>query len=266
MKKDKNADKYTIKVVEKTLKILELFKEKGKELTATEINDLLNYNKVTTFRIIKNLEKAEYLEKDPKTLKYQLGLKIFYLGSMAEPHAKIRKIARPFLEKLNQKSEETVHLAALHLGEVLYLDKFEGKKTIRVSSRVGIKLPAHCTGVGKVLLADLSEEALTNLLEEKGLKPFTDNTIVDRKILKAELAKIRKKGYAIDNEEIEEGLNCIAAPLIDSQGKFIASMSISVPKVRFDRNFSTFVSLIIKSAEEISKALIKQGVNNTLHL
>lgn len=253
------SNKYTIKVLEKSLKILELFDEKGKELGATEISGLLGFNKASTFRILRNLEDAGYLEKDPDTLKYKLGLRIYCLGSLAEPHTTIRRITRPFLEKLNEQCDETVHLAVLHHGQALYLDKIEGKKTIRVITRIGTELPAHCSGVGKVLLSALSEETLERIVRERGLPKFTDNTITDLNALKTELAQIRKKGCAIDNEEIEEGLKCAAAPLRDSEGKVVASISISVPRERFNKEIATFVSMVKKTAQEVSELIGRRG-------
>ena len=266
VKSTKNTEKYRIKVLEKAFKILELFDEKDKELSATEIHNYLSYNKTSTFRLIKNLEDAGYIEKDYRTLKYKLGLKIYYLGSLAEPHTIIRKITRPFLEKLNEECHETVHLAVLHKGEALYLDKIEGKKTIRVITRVGMKLPAHCSGVGKTLLAALSEETLEKIIREKGLPRFTDNTITDLNDLKEELAQIRKQGYAIDNEEIEEGLKCSAAPILNSEGKVLAAISISAPSECFNREFSTFISMIKKTAKEISKLIRQKGDNDGYYL
>jgi DNA-binding IclR family transcriptional regulator len=266
MKSTKNTEKYRIKVLEKAFKILELFSERDKELSATEIHNCLSYNKTSTFRIIKNLEDAGYIEKDSRTLKYKLGLRIFYLASLAEPHTAIRKITRPFLEKLNEECHETVHLAVLHQGEALYLDKIEGKKTIRVISRIGMKLPAHCSGVGKTLLASLSEEALEEIIREKGLPRFTDNTITDLNDLKEELAQIRKQGYAIDNEEIEEGLKCSAAPLINSEEKVLAAISISAPTESFNKECSTYISRVKKTAKEVSQAISQNGVNDGYYL
>jgi DNA-binding IclR family transcriptional regulator len=261
-----SANKYRIKVLNKTLRILELFNERGKELTVTEINDLLSFNKASTFRIIKNLEDAGYLEKDPDTLKYKLGLKIYYLGSLAEPNTTIRKIARPFLGNLNEQCGETVHLAVLHQGEALYLDKIEGKKTIRVITRKGTKLPAHCSGVGKTLLSALKEEALEEIIRERGLQRLTANTITDPKSLKAELEQIRKRGYAIDNEEIEEGLKCAAAPLHDSHGEVLAAISISAPSERFNKEMSTFISTVKRTAREISGHIRDHGMTKDYHL
>ncbi len=252
-------DKYKIKVLDKVFKILELFDKKGRELTVTQIHGLLGLNKASTFRILKNLEDAGYLEKDPDTLKYKLGLRIYYLGSLAEPHTTIKKIARPLLEKLNEKCNETIHLAVLHHGQALYLDKIEGNRTIRVITRVGTALPAHCSGVGKVLLAALSEKTLDEIIRERGLPRFTNNTITDLGALKTELAKIRKREYAIDDEEIEEGLKCAAAPLCDSGGRVVAAISMSVPRERFDKETSGFISMVKKTAQETSQTIRRRG-------
>jgi DNA-binding IclR family transcriptional regulator len=260
----RDAKRYEIKVLVKALRILDLFDEKGKELSGTEISEILGMNKASVFRILTNLENAEYLEKDGDTSKYTLGLKLYNLGKLAEPHAKLKKIARPYLEKMNHRCGETVHLAVLHQGEALYLDKIEGTKTIRVISRVGSRLPAHCSGVGKVLLAGLAEEKLDQIVKEKGLKRFTGNTITDLPRLKREIAKFQELGYAIDDEEIEEGLKCAAAPLRDSKGDVLAAISVSVPKERFDKEGPRFISEVIKTGKDISEAFRKARLNGDI--
>jgi len=253
---------YQIKVLEKVTRILDLFDEKGKELTATEIHELLELNKSTTFRILNMLEGAGYLERDPATLNYRLGFKLYYLGSLVEGRTEIRNLAHPFLEQLKEKCDETVHLVVLDHGEALYLDKLEGKKAIRVVSRVGWRLPSHCSGVGKVLLASLPEETLHKIIKEKGLKRFTKNTITDPETLKIELARIRKQVYAIDNEEIEVGLKCVAVPVKDGEGRVVAAISISGPKERFNGiEMKRFIPLVKSTSEQISSVLKKKHLN-----
>lgn len=250
---------YQIKVLEKVLRILDLFNEKGKELTITEIHKPLNLNKSTTFRILSILEEATYLERDPTTLKYRLGFKLYHLGFLVEGYAEVRKLTHPFLEELNKKCDETVQIVVLDHGEALYLDKLEGRKPIRVVSHIGQRLPAHCSGVGKVLLSSLTEEYVDRIIKEKGLKRFTNNTITDSAKLKLELAQIRKQGYAIDNEEIEVGLKCLAVPIKDSDSKVIAAISIAAPKERLGENeIKSFIPMIKNTSEGISKVLIKK--------
>ncbi|MBN1103116.1 MAG: IclR family transcriptional regulator [Deltaproteobacteria bacterium] len=253
--KKSNPDRYRIKVLEKALRILELFGGKDREFTATEISETLGLNKASTFRILSNLEEADFVEKDGETAKYSLGIKVYYLGRCAEPHTKLKKIARPFLVALNRKCGETVHLAVLHQGEALYLDKIEGNRTIRVISQVGAKLPAHCSGVGKALLAALPGEQLEEVIRGKGLRRFTEKTITDLEKLRRELAKFRERGYTIDNEEIEEGLKCVAAPILGSNGETLAAISISAPSERFNGASPLFVSEVKDTAAKISAAL-----------
>ena len=250
----KNKGKYRIKVLEKALNILELFDEGGKELTVTEISSGLDLNKPSTFRILSNLEDFGYLDKDPKTSRYFLGPKLYHLGMLAEPHVRIKKVARPFLKGMNEQCHETVHLAVLQQGDALYVDKIEGKRTIRVITRVGARLPAHCSGVGKMLLSSLPEEALVKTLLKKGLTRFTENTITDLDILKQELAKCAKRGYAIDNEEIEKGLRCVAAPVCEN-GEIVAAVSISAHGERFYLESSRYISIVMETARSISDAL-----------
>jgi len=255
----KNANPYQIKVLEKVIKILDLFDEKGKEITPTEIRESLNLNKSTVFRILNILEEANYLERDSVTSKYRLGFKLYYLGSLVQGRSEIKNLVHPFLEELKEKCDETVHLVVIDHGETFYLDKVEGEKTIRIVSKVGWRLPVNCTGVGKILLASLPEETLKDIIQEKGLKRFTSNTITDIETLKIELAQIRKQGYAIDNEEIEIGLKCIAAPLKYSAGETIASISISGPKERFNSTeMKRLIPLIKSTSERISDVLKKK--------
>ncbi|MDA3787044.1 MAG: IclR family transcriptional regulator [Desulfobacula sp.] len=255
---------YRIKVLEKTFKLLGLFSEERPALSIKEINDLLDFNKSSTFRIIKNLEEVAYLTKDPITLKYKLGYGIYYMGNFAESHTVVHKIAKPYLQKLNEECVETIHLAVMCRGQALYLEKIEGKRVLTVISKTGTKLPCHCSGVGKILLSDLPEAELAEIIREWGLPEYTCNTITDMASLKKELIQIRKQGYAIDNEEIENSLKCIAAPIRDSRQRVIAAISISAPKERFDHDEPNFRFIVKKTAQEISDRLTRHEEGNMI--
>jgi DNA-binding IclR family transcriptional regulator len=251
-------DIYKIKVLDKLFKILNLFCEEDVELTTGEISKKLSINRTSTFRIISNLEAEGYLERDPRTAKYRLGLKWFILANLSNPHLHLKRVARPLLEDLNQQSGETVHLAVLSGGKALYLDKIEGKKTIRVViSRVGQKLPAHCTGVGKVLLAFLPEIESRKIVTERGMAVFTDNTITSWNELRKELHNIRQNGFAFDREEIEYGLSCVAAPVFSCQmdQSAIAAISVSMPVNRMEQEMSAVKKMVQETAGSISKIL-----------
>jgi DNA-binding IclR family transcriptional regulator len=248
--------RYRIKVLEKALAVLELFDEQGKELTVTEIGERLGIHKTTAFRIATVLDEANFLEKSPGSMRYRLGYKVFHLGSLVESGNELKRRARPILEDLKQECDETVHLVVLSKGEALYLDKIEGRKTVRVVSRVGMTLPAHCSGVGKVLLAHLPDDEVEGIVRSKGLKRFTPNTITERQALHAELRKIRERGYALDDEEIEIGLKCVAAPIEDASGTVIGALSISGPAFRFDgKEAERLTAHALRAATRVSEAM-----------
>ena len=261
VKRMSERGRYQIKVLDKALAIVGLFDQPGLELTATEIATKLGMSKATAFRILSVLEDASYLERVRAGGGYRLGFMLHRLGSFVEGSAIIQRRARPFLEKLKQQCDETVHLVVLNKGEALYLDKIEGRKAIRVVSRVGMRLPAHCSGVGKVLLAHLPDEDVEEIIREKGLPRLTPHTITDREALAAELRLVRRNGYAVDDEEIELGLKCIAAPARDASGRVVAAVSISGPKFRFAGGATReLVRLLRRTAEEISAALGDESV------
>ncbi len=249
-------EKYRIKILDKFFAILSLFDEKGRSLSTQEISDSLGYNKSTIYRIVRNLEERAYLQRDPVTQKYSLGFAIYHLGSLAESYGRIRSLAHPLLVQLNEKCDETVHLAVLQNGQALYVDKIESRnRVLQIISKIGATLPSHCSAVGKVLLASLTASDLDKVIEEYGLEARTKNTIVDEGRLKKEIQEIRQSGFGIDNEEIECGLRCIAAPIRNGDGKVIAAVSISAPKERFDHEFDRFKILLNDTVGRISTVL-----------
>lgn len=260
-----DTEKYRIKVLRKAFRLLELFSENVEELSAAEITEKLHpYNKTTVFRLICNLEEEGYLDQNSDTGKYRLGMKFFFLGKLVRPYRYLRELARPLLEKLNRDSGEAVHLAVLHRGEALYVDKIESNRTVRVVlSEVGRKLPAHCSGVGKVLLAYLPAEQVKEIVAEKGLVSFTRNTITTYEKLKEDLHRVALQHLAYDNEELELGLKCVAAPVF-LDNRVMAAVSLSVPGERFDNNRENLVAMLTQTAEELTRVFNKNLVNGKL--
>ena len=166
------------------------------------------------------------------------------------------KEATPYLKELVKLCNETVHLGVREEGEVLYLAKEESSQTIRMISYVGKRAPLHCTALGKVLLAHLSTEERKKTLGEKVLRRLTENTITDEEELEKELGKVREQGFALDIEENEKDVRCIAAPIRNYQGKVIAAISISSPIFRIDKNAqNNLKGALIKISKKISKRL-----------
>ena len=243
----KKSPNYPIKVLDKSLSVLELLLQKDSAMNMTEISERLEIYPSTIHRILDTLKHWGYVEQDPHTQKYQLGLKALELGMAKLHQMDLVREATPYLKELVNQCNETVHLGVLEAGEVLYLAKEESSQTIRMISYVGKRAPLHCTSLGKVLLAYLSEKERKKILGEKVLPRLTENTITDKSKLKKELDKVRKQGFALDLEEHEKDVCCIAAPIRNYQGKIIAAISISSPIYRID----------IKKKNYLKKALIR---------
>jgi len=189
---------YPIKVLDKSLSVLELLLQKGSFMNMIELSEKLGFYPSTTHRILDTLKHWGYVEQDSHTQKYQLGLKALELGMAKLHQMDLVREATPYLKELVNQCNETVHLGVLEEGEVLYLAKKESSRTIRMCSYMGKRAPLYCTALGKVLLAYLPGEERKKILEQKELLRFTEKTITDRKELEKELNKIKKQGFALD--------------------------------------------------------------------
>jgi DNA-binding IclR family transcriptional regulator len=173
-----------------------------------------------------------YVVKDEETDKYKLGLQVLFLSRNLLNNSDIVTVSKPFLEKLSQEVNETVHLCIEDRGEVVYIDKIESTQTIRMYSRVGSRAPMYCTGVGKILLSDKNPDVFEEIVSKINFIPKTPSTITSKEQFIEEIEKVKSQGYALDNAENEIVLRCIAAPIFDHKGKIIASFSISGPSNR----------------------------------
>jgi DNA-binding IclR family transcriptional regulator len=253
---DKKSSQYRVQVLERSLGILELLSSNGPELSLIELSEQLRLHKSTTHRLLGVLEQHRFVEKSSSSGKYRLGLKLFELGSKAIADLNWRERARRHLQRLAFDTGETAHLCILDDGEVLYLEKVEAPRTVRVPSIVGRRYPAHCGGAGKALLAFQPEEEIDELIKRRGLKSYTRNTFTTPAQLKEGLRLVRERGYAVDNEEFEEGLECIGAPIKDYSGKVIAAISIAGPTFRMtEEKIAVLARSVIEAAQELSADL-----------
>ena len=256
----KKSPNYPIKVLDKSLSVLELLLQKGSPMNMTELSKKLGFYTSTIHRILDTLKHWGYVEQDPHTQKYQLGLKALELGMAKLYQMDLIREATPYLKKLVNQCNETVHLGVLEAGEVLYLAKEESSQTIRMCSYVGRRAPLHCTGLGKVLLAHLTEKERKKILGEKVIPRLTKNTLTDKKELEKELDKVREQGFALDREENEKDVRCVAAPIRNYQGEVIAALSISSPAFRIYKNIqNNLKNALIETSEKISKRLGYNG-------
>jgi IclR family KDG regulon transcriptional repressor len=252
------------KAVVKTMNILEcLSRERSLGVTGLA-NRIAGFSgnarmhKSTVYRFLNSLKELGYVTQDPETEQYSVTLKIFEIGMAVLDRLELWREAQPILKSLAETTGETIHLATLDDYRLVYLGKIESSKTLRVSmmSRIGHSAPTYCTGLGKALLSSLPAQRVTRILKKEKVFAFTKRTITDRADLDRELEAIRKKGYAIDDEEHEVGVRCVAAPVRDNAGNVIAALSVSAPSVRLaDRDVTRFGRMAIEAADEISSRL-----------
>jgi len=245
-----------VKSIEKALKILNCFSEAEFELDLSKIVQKIHLPKTTVYRILSTLEKEGIISQNQENKKYRLGLRLFELGSLVFRKLKLREVALPLMEKLSEESGETVHLGILDKYEVISVEKADSSFSLRSNVYIGKRAPAYCIGVGKALLAFQPLDKIHLFLEQNKLKRYTQNTITDKGKLEKELEMVRKKGFALDNMEHEEGVRCVAAPIRNYEGKVIASISISGPSIRItEEKIPQFVLMVKETAKTISKEL-----------
>lgn len=221
-----------------------------------DISIHLDLAKSTTHRILNTLESHHFVVKDEDSKKYSLGLGFVDLGLDVLENMDIREAARPILDDLNDKTEETIHLALFTDDQVVYMDKRESRHVIRMYSVIGKVAPIHCTGVGKAALAFQDSETIERVMKATELQKFTENTITDRNQFAQELEEIRRRGYAIDREEHENHILCIAAPIRNHYSKVIASLSITTFLHRMDIEYLLqYKDLLLEKCFEISQNL-----------
>jgi DNA-binding IclR family transcriptional regulator len=248
-------------VVDRVVDILEAFTRLGPELGVSDISRALGLKKATTHRLLASLRRRGIVAQDPVSRRYRLGLKLWELGQMATTQIDWIGRVRPLLQELTDRVGETTHLAVLNDGQVLYVEKVESTRSLRMPSQVGRRLPAHCTGVGKALIAFLPEEVTRAIVVRRGLTRFTRNTITDPALLEAELARVRERGYSVDNEEIEEGLVCIGAPIRDHSSHVVAAVSMAGPSSRVrPETIEVHARAVVEIAAEMSALLGSQAV------
>ena len=245
-----------LKSVGKALQILEAFNIDRSELSVAELENILSLPKVSIYRFLRILVKRGFIAQNPQTRKYRLGIKVFELGSLVLKDMELRKVAFPLIEGLSQNSGETVHLGVLDRHQVVSIEGTESGYSLRISLPLGKRVYLHSTGIGKAILAFLEDGEIDEIIEKQGLPSFMPNTITDLISLKKEIQIIRKRGYAVDNEENEPGVCCVAAPILDSSNHVIASISISGPTVRITgKNIPNLAKMVIETSRRISTAL-----------
>jgi len=247
---------YQVQVLDRALGILDLLAGESPELGPSEVSERTGLHKSTVHRLLQVLERHRLIEKIAQNGKYRLGLRLFELGSKAMTQFDLRERAQAYLKRLVLETGETAHICILDGDRMLSIANVESPRTLRTPSTVGHRTPLHCTSVGKALLAFLPESEQNDLINQCELTDYTRRTITKPARLKAELKLIRQRGYAMDDEEVEEGLRCVGAPVMDHSGRVVAAMSIAGPAFRLtDDRIPAVARSVIQAASELSVEL-----------
>ena len=241
----------------RTLDILELFLDRT-TLSAPEISERLALPRTTVHELVTTLVDRSYLVAVPdRPTRYRLGLRLFQLGGLFAESLDLTREARVVAEQVAAECDETVHVAVLDGTDVVYVAKADSTHPVRMVSAVGRRLPAHCTAVGKALLAALPPATVDDRYAGAGaLARLTPNSITSRARLRDHLADVRAGGLAYDDRESNDDVRCVAAPVRDHRGVVVAALSISVPTLRWDdERERAWGALVLRSADRLSGLL-----------
>jgi DNA-binding IclR family transcriptional regulator len=224
--------------------------------TLDQLAEQLDVHKSTVLRLLRTLESHHFVRREG-TRYYRLGSALFDLANQALEDRDVRRSSQPALAELNSRTGHTIHLATYEDGEVVYVDKYEGHHSVRMYSRVGKRAPVHCTAVGKVLVAAMAPARRNEIAESLDYQVRTGNTITNPADFLAELDKVAKHGYAVDNAEHEDFIHCIAAPIRGADGVVLAAASMSIPKILLD--FDGLLALVPELVAAADNASVHSG-------
>ena len=233
-----------VKSAERVFRIFELLEQSPEGLTNKEVSSLLGFAPSSTLALLQTMEENGYL-----------GGRLMSLGAVAASRIDLNKIGTPYLKKLMQTVEETCFLGVLSGDEIVYIAKENCERTITTNASIGSRKPVYCTGLGKAFLAFLPEKESSQIIDRIELKAFTEHTVTDKLELKKEIAQFRNQGYAVDNQEIEQGLWCMAVPIYDNTGHMKAAISVSGLKQRMVEKKELLKTEMLKTARDLSRDL-----------
>jgi DNA-binding IclR family transcriptional regulator len=240
--------------VGKALRVLEALGEGDSRLV--DISERLGEHKSTVLRLLSTLEAHGFVQQDERTKRYSLGLKVVQLASEALAEIDLRGAAQEILYELNDLTGETIHLGVYDEPQVVYIDKRESTFPIRMYSRVGARAECYCTGVGKAIIAFLTDAELERYLGKVSFTQYTPSTITSPEALREEVERIRAGGYAFDEQEHEEGVRCVAAPVFDFSGRVAGAVSVAAPAFRKSPgDIESLAPALVDAARRISTNL-----------
>ena len=249
------AGRPKVQSVDRTLDVLESLASRRGATGISELSHLVGLHVSTVHRLLATLVDRGYVRQDPESSRYHLGSRIFALASAADLHLDLRLVARPYLERLMRASGETANLVTAGTDEVVYLDQVASMHLVKMFTAPGLRAPLYCTGAGKVILAN-KDAAFVEPVLAAPMQRYTAHTITTAAALEAELAAIRKRGYAVDNEEMEDGVRCLAIPVFDRRNECVGALSVSGPTTRMTLDRVERLSVTARQiGDELSRQL-----------
>ncbi len=246
-----------LKTLARGLRVLSAFTPERPARSLTELADFMALDPATVYRFVYTLEQLGYLRREALTRTYWLTSRVLDLGRAVDQPHELRSVARPCLEELAQKTGETVELAVREERQIVVVDTIESRQRVAVRGWVGRRLPVYCTAQGKVLLADLTPLALAQILDELDLEALGPNTITSRVMLEKELKRTARRGYGLNNNEMNLGIQAIAAPIRSYTGAVNAALGIAMPtgRMTIGEMEAQLAATVIEYADNISGAL-----------
>jgi IclR family transcriptional regulator, KDG regulon repressor len=255
MKPTKSTKSYSVPAIQRTLDLIEALAFNHHELTITEANRKFKIPKSSVYAILQTLKARGYVEQDQSD-RYFLTLKLFSVGSALVDSLDLRRKVHPHLKELTDKAGITGHVAVRDGGHAVYIEKVEVLGAIRLTTRVGKRMPLHSTAIGKALLAHLPEEEVSGFIAKYGLPPLTSRTLTSPREFRKELARVRSAGYSVSNEENEDGVRAVAAPIFDHTGQVVAAVNLGGSTLQIKvESLPSLGELVQSFAHRISRAL-----------
>ncbi|MFZ5917915.1 MAG: IclR family transcriptional regulator [Chloroflexota bacterium] len=250
-------NRYFIDALGRGLQVLAAFSEESPSLSLTEVAATVRLDKSTAFRFVYTLESLGYLVRDPDTKRYRPGARVLCLGFAALNSMELGQVAEPYLRALAEESGETSNMTVRDGAEVIYIARHKARQIISINLHVGSRLPVYCTAMGKAQLIDMTPDELRSLLGEGPYPTLGPKTLTSLDALLADLDRVRREGYAINDEELAAGLRSVAAPVRHRQGQIVAAINVSVSSARVSRGelASVLAPLVCRTAAQIGMAL-----------
>ena len=261
MKQQEAAPKSSVQSIERAFDILEILSRDHHGLTLTEISTALSLHKSTVHRLLAGLLRRKYVEKEPRTNCYRLGLGFVHMSGVYLSRIELKTEAEYYMRELANRLSQVVFLAIRKDNEVVYIDKIEKYDSTHRFAIIGQRRPFYCTAIGKCLLFDEEDSTLTNIFQNEERQKRTVNSVVEVPDLVRQIHNFRTTGYSIDNEEWEYGTRCVGAPIYDYRGKVVAAISTAWNSDRAEDSVESIGPMVRRTAQKISVRLGYPGVD-----